>query len=263
MNLIAQVAVKFPEVQIYTFEIMNNHLHLILSGDEAACRMMFNMIKERLSRYLWNRGRTLDTDRFDCSLIRITDLKMLRNEIVYVNRNGYVARHDCTPYTYPWGGGIAIFNPTTRLVPTIKYSKLTIRQKRYICRSKDVDLPGDLSVYGNVILPSSYCVFKKTEQLFRDPHHYFSLLSRNWEAYSEIAKRLGDTIIITDEEMYGAVSALSTKEFGNKNPILLGTDAKIELARRIKKEYNASPKQIRNILRLDQGIINELFGKFA
>ena len=263
MNLIAQVAAKFPEVQIYTFEIMNNHLHLIVSGSEYSCRMFFNMIKERLNRYLWNRGSSLDSDRFNCNLIRITDLKMLRNEIVYVNRNGYVARQDCTPYSYPWGAGIAIFNPTASLLPSTRYSKLTIRQKREVCKSKDVDLPGDLLVYGSIILPSSYCSLKKTEQFFRSPHHYFSLLSKNWEAYSEIAKRLGETMIITDEEMYGAVSALSAKEFGNKNPRLLSADTKIELARRMKTEFYASPKQIRNILKVDQGVIDELFGKFG
>lgn len=263
MNLIAQVTAKFPEVQIYTFEIMNNHLHIILSGKEAICRMMFNMIKERLIRYLRNKGRSMNLDKFDCSLIRITDLKMLRNEIVYVNRNGYVARHDCTPYSYTWGAGIAIFNPITRLLPSTRYSKLTVRQKRDLCKSKEIDLPGNLLVYGPVILPSSYCALQKTEQFFRSPHHYFSLLSKNWEAYSEIAKRLGETMIITNEEMYGAVSALSAKVFGIKNPKLLAANSKIELARRMKTEFYASPKQIRSILNLDQSVIDELFGKFG
>ena len=263
MNLIAQAAIRFPDVEIYTFEIMNNHLHLIVSGKENACRHMFDMIKEKLNRYLRNKGRQLNLSRFKCSLTLITDLKMLRNEIVYVNRNGYVARHDCTPYTYPWGAGAAIFNTITKLIPTTRYSELTVRQKRDICKSKDIDLPENLMVYGGVILPSSYCALHKTEKLFRDPHHYFNMLSKNWEAYSETAKRLGETIIITDEEMYGAMSAISAKEFGNKHPRLLSPENKLELARRMKTEYNAAPKQIRNILKLDQTVIEELFVKFA
>ena len=99
--------------------------------------------------------------------------------------------------------------------------------------------------------------------MFRDPHHYFNMLSKNWEAYSEIAKRLGDTITITDEEMYGAVCALSTKEFGCKNPRLLSPENKVMLARRMKSEYNASSKQIRSILKLNQDIVEEMFGKYA
>ena len=263
MNLIAQTAAKFPDVKIYTFEIMNNHLHFILSGEEYRCRQMFCKIKERLNRYLKTKGQALDFSRFDCSLVRITDLKMLRNEIIYVNRNGYVARHDCTPFTYPWGAGAAFFNNIIRLIPSTRYSELTIRQKREICKSKDIDLPGDLRVYNGVILPSSYCILKKAEQMFRDPHHYFNMLSKNWEAYSEIAKRLGDTITITDEEMYGAVCALSTKEFGCKNPRLLSPENKVMLARRMKSEYNASSKQIRSILKLNQDIVEEMFGKYA
>lgn len=263
MNLIAQTAAKFPDVKIYTFEIMNNHLHFILSGEEYRCRQMFCKIKERLNRYLKTKGQALDFSRFDCSLVRITDLKMLRNEIIYVNRNGYVARHDCTPFTYPWGAGAAFFNNIIRLIPSTRYSELTIRQKREICKSKDINLPGDLRVYNGVILPSSYCILKKAEQMFRDPHHYFNMLSKNWEAYSEIAKRLGDTITITDEEMYGAVCALSTKEFGCKNPRLLSPENKVMLARRMKSEYNASSKQIRSILKLNQDIVEEMFGKYA
>ena len=263
MNLIAQTAAKFPDVKIYTFEIMNNHLHFILSGEEYRCRQMFCKIKERLNRYLKTKGQALDFSRFDCSLVRITDLKMLRNEIIYVNRNGYVARHDCTPFTYPWGAGAAFFNNIIRLIPSTRYSELTIRQKREICKSKDIDLPGELRVYNGVILPSSYCILKKAEQMFRDPHHYFNMLSKNWEAYSEIAKRLGDTITITDEEMYGAVCALSTKEFGCKNPRLLSPENKVMLARRMKSEYNASSKQIRSILKLNQDIVEEMFGKYA
>lgn len=261
MNLVPQVLIKIPGIEIYTFEIMNNHLHFILSGKEENCRLLFKGYKDRLSRYLRNKGDICDLSQFECCLIPITDLKMLRNEIIYVNRNGYVARHDCTPFSYPWGAGAAIFNTFIKLIPAKPYSELTIREKRKICKSKDINLPDNLRVYENVILPSSYCVLKKTEQLFRDPHHYFNMLSKNWEAYSETGKRLGDTIIITDEEMYGAISALSAKLFGQKNPKLLNPSNKIELARKMKTEYSASKKQIRSILKIEQNIVDELFGK--
>lgn len=260
MNLVAQVAVKNPEVRIYTFEVMNNHFHFILSGDEEKCRALFELLKEKLERYLRNKGRNINLSKFNCFLVQIMDLKTLRNEIIYANRNGYVARHDCTPFSYPWGAGMAIFNPVVELIPKQDYSKLTVREKREICKSKDIDLPGDLKVHDGVILPSSYCATKETEQIFRDPHHYFSMLSKNWEAYSEIAKRLGDTVIITDEEMYGAVSALCAKEYGIKKPGNLNPTQKIELAKRMKQDYFASNKQIKNILRLDIGIVEELFG---
>lgn len=36
--------------------------------------------------------------------------------------------------------------------------------------------------------------------MFRDAHQYFNLLSKNYEAYSEEARRLGDIVVLTDEE---------------------------------------------------------------
>ena len=260
MNLIGQTAARVPEVEIYTFEVMNNHLHFILAGEEGKCRLFFDMLKDKLGRYLRSKGRAIDLSRFECNLIKIPDLKTLRNEIVYTNRNGYVARHDCTPFSYPWGAGASIFNPFLNLIPKTAYSALTVRQKRNICKSKDIDLPGNLMVHDGVILPSSYCAIKKTEQLFRDPHHYFNMLSKNWEAYSEIAKRLGDTVIITDEEMYNVAAALSIKNYGIKNPGILNPNQKLELAKQLKQDYYASNKQIKNILKLDINVINELFG---
>jgi REP element-mobilizing transposase RayT len=261
MNLVAQAAAKVPEVRLYTFEVMNNHFHFIMSGAEEKCLALFELLKDKLARYLRTKGRSIDLSRFICSLIRIHDLRTLRNEILYTNRNGYVARHDCTPFSYPWGAGAAIFNPIAELIPKKEYSKLTIREKREICKSKEIDLPGDLMVYDGVILPSSYCAIKETEQFFRNPHHYFSMLSKNWEAYSEIAKRLGDTVIVTDEEMYGAIAAISLKEYGIKNPSHLNPSQKIELAKKMKRDYNASNKQIRSILKLDISIVEDLFGR--
>ena len=86
------------------------------------------------------------------------------------------------------------------------------------------------------------------------------MLSKNWEAYSEIAKRLGDTVIITDEEMYNVAAALSIKNYGIKNPGILNPNQKLELAKQLKQDYYASNKQIKNILKLDINVINELFG---
>ena len=259
MNLIAISALSFTKIKIYTFELMNNHVHVILMGPRGECEKFFALFKSKLARFFARNGRVVNLVDFNCNMIEITTLQALRNEIVYANRNGFVAIPSCTPYSYPWGAGPFFFNPLLSKLKTVDFGSLTVRARRSICRSNDIDLPYDLKVCDGVILPSSYCFIAEAEGFFRNAHHYFQCLTKKYEAYSEIADRLHETVFITDEEMYSAVCALCVKVYNVKRPVHLPAKDKVEMARRMKREYNASNRQIKNILKLEKDIVDELF----
>ena len=114
--------------------------------------------------------------------------------------------------------------------------------------------------YGNgMILPDSYARYQDGERLFRDAHQYFYLLTRNYEAYSEEAKRLGDAVLLTDEEIYPVARMLSWRDHKVKQPSLLPSEAKIVVARTLRSDYHATPNQIRRVLGLPKEIIQQLF----
>lgn len=260
MNILGVCCLRSPEIKVYTFTLMNNHLHIILSGDPQKCREMFDRFRLMLKRHFIRSGRVVNLKYFNCQLIPINSLQSLRNEIAYVNRNGFVVRPDCTPFSYPWGAGAAFFSPLMKLLPSVSYDSLKVKQKREICRSNNVDIPSSKAmVYEEIILPASYCHIDEAEAFFRSAHHYFQHISRKFEAYSEIADRLHESVFISDEEMYSAVCALGLKMYNAKNPTLLGTKERIEMARQMRQKYNASNRQIRNILKLDNSIVDTLF----
>lgn len=95
----------YQEIEIITFELMSNHLHLILRGDRGACLELFGYFKKKLARIFCKQDRCIDWKRFKADILEIPDLKALRNEIIYVNRNAFVADPRFTPFSYPWGGG--------------------------------------------------------------------------------------------------------------------------------------------------------------
>lgn len=99
MNVIAQMAEHyFAEIKLITFAVMNNHFHFVISAHgDGSIHSFFDSLKKRLSRSM------PQVKPVTLNLKRIPDLKSLRNNIVYVNRNGYVANPDCTPFSYPWG----------------------------------------------------------------------------------------------------------------------------------------------------------------
>ncbi|HPJ55981.1 MAG TPA: hypothetical protein PK401_07785, partial [Bacteroidales bacterium] len=225
------------------------------------CEDLFEMYHARLQRYLVITGREADLSAFKASLLNIPDMQALRNEIVYVNRNGYLVKSSYTPYSYLWGAGYLYFNPIYELIPSTAFNSLTLRDKRNICRSRDVAMSERIRVFNNIILPSSFCYIKEGEHFFRDAHHYFNLLSKNFEAYGEIAKKLKDSVFLSDEEMYSAVQSMCLKGYNLSKPVLLPSAAKIDIAKKMHYDYNASNKQIRRILKIDASIIESLFPK--
>ena len=247
-------------VRILTFQVMSNHIHVIAEGMESMCKEFFAEIKRRLRRYRNSHGRFASFEKFEASYIPIDNLRSLRYEIAYANRNGYLANPSFTPFSYPWGSGFLYFNPHAFSSSAKPFNALTRDEKLKLCRSRVPDLPSGYCVDDGMILPQSFCAIKYGESLFRDAHQYFSIVSKNYEAYSEIAKRLGEDVFLTDDEMFAALSLLAKKKFGDGRVTLLPNNSKIDLAKTMRSDYNASEGQIQRMLRLDRGTVSELFG---
>lgn len=261
MNLVAICQSQHPGVEILTFELMNNHVHFILSGDKDMCDLFFNNFKKKLHRYFQNKGKYVNLSGFNCNILQIDTLQGLRNEIVYVNRNGYVVNSKCTPYSYPWGAGIFYFNPLLKGALQQLGKKATLTHARRLFKTRE-EIDTDNFVFcQDTALASSYCNIEKGEMFFRDAHHYFNMLSKSWEAYSAISLKLGDTIFLTDEEMYSAISAYTLKQYNQSRPTNLSPKEKLEMAKVMHNEYHATNRQIKSILKLDISVIQELFPK--
>lgn len=259
INLLAICLALFPELKIYSFELMNNHIHVILSGPGSSCDEFFTVYKGRLKQFILRRNRIVDFSGFQRNVLALTDLRALRCEIAYVGRNHYVVDPLSTPFSYPWGSNIWFFNDWDKQLPVKPYSELTFREKREISRSRVIDLPQTYSVWNGLIIPPSFCAIREAQMMFRNAHQYFNLLSKNYEAYSQIAGKIGDRIFITDEEMYSAVCQICHKRYGIEKPAELSPRQRQEVAMAMHNEYNASNHQIRSILKLDSGIVKEMF----
>lgn len=99
INLLAICLAEFPDLTAYTFELMNNHIHIILSGPEEDCLGMFNLYKVKLHQFIQRKKRIVDLSGFMPEVLPIEDLRAFRNETVYVNRNGYVVNPSTTPFS--------------------------------------------------------------------------------------------------------------------------------------------------------------------
>ena len=231
----------YPEIEIITFELMSNHIHLILRGDQGVCFKLFGYFRRKLSRIFSRQRRCIDWRRFKADILEIPDLKALRNEIIYVNRNAFVADPRFTPFSYPWGGGF--------------------EQACRITHSRNFEEFKSLKFLGDTVFIPSFCNIALGERMFPDARSYFIALTRNSEGMSLIAARLKDSIFLTDEELYTVAVRYGKEEFECRSLVFLTPEQRIKMAKELHFKYNASNKQLRRILKLDSGLLSELFAQ--
>ena len=186
-------------VRVITFELMGNHIHLILAGAKEDCIKVFDLFVARLKKVFPKRQHAIDWSKFKMEILPIESLQALRNEIIYVNRNAFVANPEYTPDSYPWGGGCAYFCPWLKLLPTTPLGELPILTQRALLHTKKIAPFADIKVIDSMPFIPSFCDISLGESMFRDARSYFNSLTRNAEAFSQIAARLKDAIFLTDE----------------------------------------------------------------
>ena len=246
-------------VRIITFELMGNHIHLILAGAKEDCIKVFDLFAARLKKAFPKRQHTIDWSKFKMEILPIESLQALRNEIIYTNRNAFVASPEYTPDSYPWGGGCAYFCPWMKHLITSPLGELPVLTQRALLHTKLIAPFADLRAVDSMPFIPSFCDIKLGESMFRDARSYFNSLTRNAEAFSQIASRLKDAVFLTDDELYSVICTYINKEYSVKTPSQLSAQQKIDTARHMHFNYNASNQQLRRMLRMELSILEELF----
>ncbi len=246
------------EVTLYAFALMNNHLHELVYGSYNDCFEYFRCQKNRISRLFSTRVSFIN---FKCELIAVEDQNSLQNEICYIHRNGYLVNSGMVPYSYRWSTAPYYFNEILKVSPLKGFRELTFRQKRLLTHSVVSDRYDELKLADGYISPLSFCAIVQGESLFRNAHQYFHKLSRSYEAYSLIAKRLGEIVFLTDEDLYSVLCNKCKTIYNIESPRLLNPRQRLEMAKLLRKDFNSTNAQLKRMLNLSTYILQELFPK--
>lgn len=258
MALLAVSCALSPSLRLVTFQLMRNHIHLILAGEREACLDLFAGYKHRLVKVYGKRETGVDWSKVQAEILSINDLRSLRNEIIYTNRNAFVAYPSYTPFSYPWGGGCAYFSPILNQLPARSVKELGLTKARRLTHCRDLEGLENLKFVGETVFVPSFCSIDLGERMFHDARTYFNLLTRNAEAFSQIAARLKDKVFMTDDEIY-AIAVRYAEDKYNCRLAMLTPESKIQLSKHLHFKYNASNQQLRRILKMDINILNEMF----
>lgn len=260
MNAVS-VALNSGSVHLIAFILMNNHVHFIMEGAKEQCLDVFRRFTKKLNVYLSRSGRVNVLKNFDCGEpIRIESLEQLRTEICYVHRNMYVVRNDILPYTWVWGSGCLYYNPVYVEKQTTKLSDISYqeRRKNYFF-GRDLQMPDYYVCANGYVQPECFVSYKRGESFFRHASHYFNSLIKDRESYGLVAKRLGDSSVLNNEEIYTVAVALSHEKFNNAKPQTIPLEAKLEIARILHYDYRVSNLEISRVLKLETPVLSEYY----
>lgn len=261
MCLIAICARLFPDITILTFEIMSNHIHICAAGKEERLKEFFKWFKMFLMNYMTGLGKTIDWNAFIASTREIQTLDDLRNVIAYDNRNGFLVHPESTPFSYPWGANKYFFNDDAKYVALTAKTEMSLRMRRQICHTRLADNAKGIPMLNGYAVPLYFCDIQRAEMLFRDAAHYFYKLGKSVETNAKIAKEIQENVFYTDDELNDVIYNICREKYNVKSPSLLSSEAKVEMAKMMKYDYNASVSKIERRLHMNKSVLEALFGK--
>lgn len=259
MNIVALLSFLYPDVAVITYEIMSNHMHFAVAGKKERIMEWYENLVKKMKTHpvLSESKRALEI--LNVKLIEINSLENMRNVIAYINRNGSVVNVNETPFSYPWGANRYYFNPEAKLRYEFSGKKVVYSERREMFRSNKGDRVREIISLDGYVCPLCFCNVTIGEGMFRNARHYFSKISKNIEAFSDIARTIGESLFYNDDELFSLVTAECLKNYGIKSPKMINATAKIDLARKLHYEYNSGNKQISRILGMDINAVSALF----
>ena len=257
VNDIAICLTKF-DVVVVCFCLMSNHFHFVIYGSEEECCAFAEEYKRRCGirmRHAKQEVNALQNLRIE--LNEILDDVYLENAIAYVLRNPLAAKIHIMPYHYPWSSADVYFRGTSSISGT-SVNQLSERKRHRILKSK-LSLPDEYLIdERGMILPESFVDATITEKLFRHPSRLLFALAKRVESEVELKFGVADKILYTDAELKSLVNELVVRDFAMPGLSSLTGPQKIKLCVLMRKNFNASAKQIARITRVGVDVLDKI-----
>ncbi len=255
MCTIALLNVKFG-VQIITFELMPNHIHLLLSGTGSQCVDCFYYIFSRINIKLKKDGYPKLPEDYGFKLIPAKDNLTLKKVIVYIARNRY-EKGLCTPTGSLWGSSYLYFNMATSFIRGTKVKDISTRNYKEIMGTH-LQLPPEWEIHPELgVLPSCYVRMDKVSRLFPSVKDYVTALVKDYESYSNIAKQLDEELEWSDSEIIDIIKQQIQQDYPGEELPSLTKDKKGRLAVQLISKYNIRADALSPLLGLPEYIITQ------
>ena len=153
--------------------------------------------------------------------------------------------------------------PKHRVLPLshdTTFQDTTTKQRFNMFHGRIPDIPDDWPMASEgYLIPTGYCAIQFAKSMFRNAHHYFSMLFKNVEGYSGVASEIDDEEYLTDSELFSQLSTILRERYQSASLRELSKAQRLDLARTLHYELRSSNSQIRRVLGLTLYEVDSLF----
>lgn len=252
MNYVAIQAAETPDVAVFAFILMSNHVHFLLKGHRERTTDYVQGFKHRYSLYYSRKygiKEFLRKNGLDVKLIPYED-EAPEKAVAYIQMNSVAANICAHPSQYSWGTGNTFFNPA----PTggKRLSSLSGRaRKRLLHSESDHRLPPDWQICESGYIPPGYYVdVTAVEALFRSPRRMNFFLVNSSKAKKRMESKDEHLPAFRDQTILATLPDLCRSMFQKTGPDELSSEEKAELLRQIRFRFSADANQIARVCNL-------------
>lgn len=256
MTSVALLCLKYG-VRIYAFELMPNHLHIVISGTGAQCLDCFYFMRKRINKELRKAGNPVLPADYWMKIVPVPDRDSMRRVLAYLARNRYETGQ-CTPCGHIWGTGYLLYNQTADYIVGIPVKNMKVRALERLAGTR-MTLPSDWEIHPDLgVLPRSFVQIGKNQELFPSVKDYMTALVKDYESYVRIADSLGETITWSESEAEEIVGRICQRMFPQREYYQLSADEKCLLLVQADSQYHLQVPLLSKILRLPEHLIRQV-----
>lgn len=258
MTLTGLLSLRFA-LTIYDFALMDNHVHLLLSGTGAESVRAFDYLRHKISARLVKDGYSPLPDGYFFKLTPIKDEEQMRVNFLYIDRN-ILERGVCLPGGYPWSAAYLHHAPISAQIRGVPAGSLHRRELISLTGSH-ILVPPSWEFHPELgLLPGSWMNHALFLKLFPSPKDYQTRLTKDYEAFVRLSRQLDDKVVMTADETKEIARTMAREMFGGKRIGDLSNVEKAKMCLKLQDKYGLEDDQIALVLSIPQYLVKQLLG---
>ena len=245
-------------ITVYSFTLMPNHVHILLSGNGEACLKAFDYLRNKLSARLVKDGYPPLPEDYWFKLKPVEDPEQMKIDFLYVDRNPYELLL-CVPSGYLWSSSYLHYSQLGTMIKGRRADTISKRELEEMTGSR-ITIPPHWEFHPILgLLPTSFIDNNLFLRLFNNPKDYETRLVKDYEAFVKVSKTLGETPLFSENEVNDIVNQLLLGIFSGRQLKQLSNDEKGRLAIILMKNYDMMAGTIATALNVSVHIVNQWF----
>ena len=244
------------EVDVWTYTLMDNHVHFLLYGYRTMCKKFIDKYKLLTGKWISHKyNQPKHIKDVPASIIPLKTEEDVLETIAYIDRNAIVAGFRRLPSEYPWSSSQMMFREK-RSCEERRLGAFSRNQLRSVLKTR-VILPDHWAVDERGMLNPEYFIeWQKVEELFKTPIRYVYFVSKKLEGKIDLAISNGQKTFIADKDLRLITKGLALKMFSTEDVRRLDVKSRLVLAKILRRDYASYPKQIARMLYLNAEVLD-------